>query len=179
MRDDNDLRPDDVYAYTLGQIDGDVVVEGYNEYRNEPEVSGDSSHLWHRHDSFRRDIVGNFWAMWKALTIDMGWTYAECLESTQPEPAKPAQPPKETEVAFQDEKVKVTATTGAELFEPDLAAGTEVAAGTLLQLAAIHARRAALSTDTLESRLAALEAELVEARAQLAEILAAVKPTES
>ncbi len=87
MRDPADLRPDDVYAYTLGQVDGDRVVEGYNEYTNDPETSGDLSHNWHRHDSFRRNIVGNFWALWKALTIDMGWTYAEWLQSTKkPEP---------------------------------------------------------------------------------------------
>jgi len=81
MRSLTDLRPDDVYAYTIGQIDNDRTVEGWNEYTDDDE-SGDSSHLWHRHDSFRRNIVGNFWAMWKALTIDMGWTYAEWLEST-------------------------------------------------------------------------------------------------
>jgi hypothetical protein len=83
MRDPDDLRPDDVYAYTLGQIDNDRVVEGYNEYTNDDESSGDLSHNWHRHDSFRRRIIGNFWAMWKALTIDMGWTYDEWLRSTE------------------------------------------------------------------------------------------------
>jgi hypothetical protein len=82
MRDPKDLRPDNVYAYTLGQVDGDVVVEGYNEYRDDAETSGDKTHLWHRHDSFRRDVIGNFWSMWKALTIDMGWTYDEWLAST-------------------------------------------------------------------------------------------------
>lgn len=82
MRSLTDLRPDDVYAYTIGQLDGDVAVEGWNEYRDDWE-SGDSSHLWHIHDSFRRNVIGNFWAMWKALTIDMGWTYAEWLASTK------------------------------------------------------------------------------------------------
>src|SRR5688572_3560191 len=84
MRDSEDTRPDWVYAYTLGQVDGDVTVEGYNEYRDEAEASGDKTHLWHRHDSFRRNIIGNFWAMWKALTIDMGWSHDEWLRSTQP-----------------------------------------------------------------------------------------------
>lgn len=88
MRSDTDLRPDDVYAYTLGQVDNDRVVEGYNEYTNDDETSGDLSHNWHRHDSFRRNVVGNFWAMWKALTIDMGWTYDEWLRSTRPVPVK-------------------------------------------------------------------------------------------
>jgi hypothetical protein len=84
MRDPDDLRPDSVYAYTLGQVDGDVTVEGYNEYRDDAETSGDVTHLWHRHDSFRRNIIGLYWAMWKALTIDMGWTYDEWLQSTKP-----------------------------------------------------------------------------------------------
>jgi hypothetical protein len=82
MRSLTDLRPDDVYAYTIGQLDGDVAVEGWNEYRDDWET-GDKTHLWHRHDSFRRNVIGNFWAMWKALTIDMGWTYAEWLASTK------------------------------------------------------------------------------------------------
>lgn len=90
MRSPTDLRPDDVYAYTLGQLDGDPIVEGYNEYTNDPETSADKSHLWHRHDSLRRNIIGDFYAMWKALTIDMGWTYAEWQKSvTPPKPAKP------------------------------------------------------------------------------------------
>jgi hypothetical protein len=83
MRDPKDLRPDEVYAYFIGQIDNDRVVEGYNEYEDDEE-SGDITHLWHRHDSFRRNIIGLFSAMWKALTIDMGWTYAEYLKSVTP-----------------------------------------------------------------------------------------------
>lgn len=85
MRDPNDLRPDDVYAYTLGQMDGDTVVEGYNEYTDMPETSADKTHNWHRHDSYRRNIIGLFSAMWKALTIDMGWTYAEWQRSVSGE----------------------------------------------------------------------------------------------
>ena len=81
MKDPDDPRPDNVYAYTLGQTDGDSAVEGYNEYDDDSET-GDSSHLWHRHDSFRRDIIGDFWAMWKALTIDMGWSVADWRKST-------------------------------------------------------------------------------------------------
>jgi hypothetical protein len=83
MKDPRDLRPDNVYAYTIGQADGDLKVEGYHERTNEP-ISGDKTHLWHRHDSFRRNIVGSKWAMWQALTIDMGWTYAEWLRSVSP-----------------------------------------------------------------------------------------------
>lgn len=88
MRDPDDLRPNDVYAYTIGQADGDRQVEGYNEYKDEPE-SGDISHLFHRHDAFRRNIVGLFSAMWKALTIDMGWSYAEWLRSVTPQEELP------------------------------------------------------------------------------------------
>jgi len=96
MRDPKDLRPDDVYAYTLGQTDGDPIVEGYNEYTDSDDTSADKTHLWHRHDSFRRNIIGDFWAMWKALTIDMGWTYAEWLKSVTPKP--PAKPVEELPV---------------------------------------------------------------------------------
>lgn len=88
MRDPEDLRPDNVFAYTLGQADGDTVVEGYNEYRDEAETSADKTHLWHIHDSFRRDIIGSYWALWRALTIDMGWTYNEWLRSTAEPPAR-------------------------------------------------------------------------------------------
>ena len=105
MRDPRDLRPDNVYAYTLGQIDGDVVVEGYNEYRDEAETSGDKTHLWHRHDSFRRDIVGNFWEMWKALTVDMGWSYADWERSTAPLPPKPTPLPPPV---LEDEDMQLT-----------------------------------------------------------------------
>jgi hypothetical protein len=88
MQSPTDLRPDDVFAYTLGQTDGDPIVEGYNEYTDSADTSADKTHLWHRHDSFRRNIIGDFPSMWKALTIDMGWTYAEWLKSITP-PAKP------------------------------------------------------------------------------------------
>lgn len=83
MRSLTDLRPDDVFAYVIGQLDGDRQVEGWNEYKDENET-GDDSHLWHMHKSFRRDIVGSFSAMWKALTIMMGWTYAEWQRSVAP-----------------------------------------------------------------------------------------------
>lgn len=59
-------------------------------------------------------------------------------------------------MAFQDEKIKLSATAGAELFEPDRAAGSEVEAASVLQLAAIWARRAALNSDTVEASLGAI-----------------------
>jgi hypothetical protein len=83
MRDPHDPRPDDVYFYTLGQADGDRVVEGYNERDDDAETSGDLTHLWHRHDSYRRNIIGSYWHMWQALTIDMGWTVAEWRQSLE------------------------------------------------------------------------------------------------
>lgn len=82
MRDPADPRPDLVYHYTLGQADGDPVVEGWHELRDEVLGSSDLTHLWHRHDSFLRSAVGDWWAMWAALTIDMGWTVAEWRRST-------------------------------------------------------------------------------------------------
>lgn len=97
MRSLTDLRPDDVYAYFIGQIDDDRVVEGWNEYTDDDET-GDSSHLWHNHYSYRRNIVGSFSHMWKALTIDMGWTYAEWQRSIQPPPV----PPKGADVELTD-----------------------------------------------------------------------------
>lgn len=84
MKSLTDLRPDEPLAYVLGQVDGDPVVEGWNEYTDDPETSADKSHLWHIHESWKRDQVGSFWAMWKILTIYMGWTYQEWLESTKP-----------------------------------------------------------------------------------------------
>jgi len=83
MADPHDLRPDRVVFYTLGNLDGDVTTEGYHELTNAPETSSDDTHAWHRHDSFFRNIVGDFGAMWKVLTIDMGWTYTEWRQSTQ------------------------------------------------------------------------------------------------
>jgi hypothetical protein len=85
MRSLTDLRPDDVYWYTLGQGDNDAVVEGWHERDDEILSSSDLTHLWHRHDSFRRNIVGSFPHMWQALTIDMGWTYAEWQRSVAPQ----------------------------------------------------------------------------------------------
>lgn len=84
MRDPNDLRPDKTVFYVLGNTDGDVQTEGYNEIKNGAETSGDDSHAWHEHDSFFRNIIGDFWAMWKVLTIDMGWIYAEWQRSVAP-----------------------------------------------------------------------------------------------
>lgn len=101
MKSLTDLRPDEPLAYVLGQIDGDTVVEGWNEYTDEPETSADKTHLWHIHESWKRSHVGNFWSMWKILTIYMGWTYAEWLESTKPPaPERPA--PTEEEQADMD-----------------------------------------------------------------------------
>lgn len=83
MKDPADTRPDKVVFYTLGNIDGGVTTEGWNELKNGPEYSGDNTHAWHRHDSFFRNVVGDFWAMWAVLTIDMGWTYQQWQQSLE------------------------------------------------------------------------------------------------
>lgn len=105
MRDPKDLRPDQVMFYCIGQEDDDSTVEGWHELRDEV-ITGDKSHLWHRHDSLFRNIVGSFWAMWKILTIDMGWTYAEWLRSTQT-------PPKEWDEVATKAEVQAAAEAGA------------------------------------------------------------------
>jgi hypothetical protein len=69
------------------------------------------------------------------------------------------------EVAFADEKIKVTATTGKELFDPDRKAGSEVEAATVLQLAAIWARRSARDAAAIEARLSAMEADIAAIKA--------------
>lgn len=84
-----DARADLAYHYTIGQRDKDRVVEAYQEIKEEAFTSSDMSHLWHRHDSFRRDRVGDFWVMWAALTIDMGWTEAEWRRSLPEAAPKP------------------------------------------------------------------------------------------
>lgn len=95
MRDPDDLRPDQVVFYTLGQTDNDRVVEGYHELNNDELESNDLSHLWHRHDSFFRNVIGSFSAMWKVLTIDIGWTYDEWLRSVTPQPEEEDMTPQE------------------------------------------------------------------------------------
>jgi hypothetical protein len=99
MKDPNDLRPDRTVFYTIGNADGDAQVEAYHELNDADMPNSDKSHLWHRHDSFFRNIIGLPWEMWKVLTIDMGWTYAEWLQST----AAPKPPPKEVEMQLDDE----------------------------------------------------------------------------
>jgi len=86
LKDPKDLRGDNVFQYFLGDTDGDPHIEGWHEYTDD-DVTGDSTHMWHQHRQYRRNIVGDFWAMWKALTIDMGWTYAEYLKSLEAEVA--------------------------------------------------------------------------------------------
>lgn len=84
MRDPNDTRPDEVMFYCIGQEDSDASVEGWHELRDEA-VSGDITHWWHRHDSLFRWILGSFQAMWKILTIDMGWSFQDWQNSVEDE----------------------------------------------------------------------------------------------
>jgi len=74
---------------------------------------------------------------------------AELAPPPPPEQEKPVTQPA-------DETVKVSKTTGSELFEPDLPAGTVVQEDTLLQLAAIHSQRAAKQVALLCSDPASL-----------------------
>jgi hypothetical protein len=72
------------------------------------------------------------------------------------------------DMAFADEKIKVTETTGKELFDPDRKAGSEVEAATVLQLAAIWARRSARDAAAIEARLSAMEADIAAIKAAVA-----------
>jgi hypothetical protein len=73
------------------------------------------------------------------------------------------------DVAFSDDKIKITATTGRELFEPDLPAGAEVDAATLLQLSAIWGKRGAENAAALKPLLEKIAADVAEIKAKLAE----------
>jgi hypothetical protein len=87
------------------------------------------------------------------------WT--EFLTMVRAELAPPT-PSKEAPVTQpqSDETLKVTGTTGRELFEPDLPAGTVVSEDTVLQLAAIHAKRAAENSASTKTQLEATDARL-------------------
>lgn len=83
-RNPMDPRLDLILFEFYGQSDTDLVVEGYNEYREE-FVTSDSSHLWHIHISFLRSKCGDLWSMWALLTVLMGWTVIE-WQATLPAP---------------------------------------------------------------------------------------------
>jgi N-acetyl-anhydromuramyl-L-alanine amidase AmpD len=89
-------------------------------------------------------------------------------------------PPQEVPVTQPqaDETAKVTATTGKELFEPDLPAGTEVSEDTLLQLAGIWAKRAALTGDETLAQAQSNGATLTEIKTLLTEIRDLLAPAE-
>jgi hypothetical protein len=162
MRDPADLRPDDVYAYTLGQMDNDPVVEGHNEYTDMAETSADKSHNWHRHDSFRRNIIGQFPAMWKALTIDMGWTYAEWLRS----------------VKGKDTDMPLTTADAVTVWTHDLRNGEGVdEAYKVLNRAAADAAATRAAVATLTAQIAALAGrDLVDEAAIAAAVIAGLNP---
>lgn len=97
-RDPNDPRPDLILYEWYGNTDTDRQVEGYDEY-HEKSATSDTSHLWHIHASFFRDACGDFWAMWALLTILMGWSVRQWLDSlpedirVKYEPKSPAPAP--------------------------------------------------------------------------------------
>ena len=150
MRDPDDPRPDDTYFYTLGQTDTDIVVEGYNERDDESESSDDLTHLWHRHDSFRRNIIGSFPHMWQALTIDMGWTVAEWRQSLEDEVTASDN--------WNDAVIEVTASTAARLSTPTrpVQEGDKRSGAALLQHTVINSDDAAARTEEVIARTGAV-----------------------
>lgn len=74
--DPNDPRLDMSIREFYGQADTDTHVEGWDE-RRDVAVTSDSSHLWHIHTSFRRDKVGDVWAIWAYETVLLGASVAE------------------------------------------------------------------------------------------------------
>jgi hypothetical protein len=106
MKDPDDLRTDRALFYVLGNTDGDIATEGYNEIKNGAESSGDDSHAWHIHESWFRDNVGKFGAMWAVLTVYMGWSYSDYLRSIQQEA-----PVSTDQFSTQDEAVLVAKAT--------------------------------------------------------------------
>jgi hypothetical protein len=77
-----------------------------------------------------------------------------------------------------DETMKVTSTTGKELFEPDLPAGTVVAEDTIDQLAAIWARRSTEAVAEVKGQVEANTATLSEIKTLLTEIRDLLAPAE-
>lgn len=165
MRDLDDPRPDDTYFYTLGQTDTDIVVEGYNERDNQSESSDDLTHLWHRHDSFRRNIIGSFPHMWQALTIDMGWTVAEWRQSLEDEVTASEN--------WNDPVIEVTASTAARLSTPTrpVREGDKRSPAALLQHSVINSDDAAARTEEVIARTGAVANQTAEVRAMVAELL--------
>jgi hypothetical protein len=106
--------------------DGDTL-RRWDDHGRRP--SGDNSHRTHTHLSEYRDADGH-----RMVALATRWLQHIGLL-----------PEEDDDVAFADEKIKVTKTTGTELFDPDLKEGAEVTAASVLQLSAIHARRAALA----------------------------------
>lgn len=76
-----------------GQADTDSHVEGRDEY-HEKDVTSDSSHLWHIHESLIRSRVDDMWGAWANYTVWAGWTVAQWRASlpSAPPPVKPPAP---------------------------------------------------------------------------------------
>lgn len=90
-----------------------------------------------------------------------GDTITKWVMAGMPAPDKES----ESDVAFSDDKIPVTATTGKELFDPDKPAETPVPAATILQLSAIWAKRSAETGADIETRLTRLEADIAAIKA--------------
>jgi hypothetical protein len=156
MRDPKDPRPDDTYFYTLGQTDNDRVVEGYNERDDAPQSSTDLTHLWHRHDSFRRNIVGSYPHMWKALTIDMGWTVAEWRRSLEDDVS--------ASETWNDAVVRLTASTARRLSTPTnpVKEGDRRSGASLLQYSVIYSVDGVARTEEVANQTAEVKSMVAE-----------------
>ncbi len=175
MRDPNDPRPDDVYAYTLGQMDNDAVVEGYSEYRDDAETSGDKTHNWHRHDSFRRNIIGLYLKMWQALTIDMGWTVAEWRESISLQREEDDMTPEQFVKLLENGDVRRALTFAVHMTDKVLPSPNPKGSNPEWSAFSYDSNTYAAAVSGRD-RTMALQGEVAELKATLNAILAAVKP---
>lgn len=76
-------------------------------------------------------------------------------------------------VGLADDRIELTKQAGAELYDPAKAAGTEVSPASVLQLAAIFARRAWQAATQTDRRMGELTADIAALRAATAELAAA------
>ena len=124
----------------------------------EPRAYGGSNpHDKHAHFGFRYGS-GSGQGNPENVTTPYGLKAAVELAENPPPP-----PVKEPVMAEWTDVIKVSEQAGEELFAPDKPAGTEVKASTILQVAAIWARRAALTAEENAARLDRIEALLTPA----------------
>jgi hypothetical protein len=159
LKDPKDTRGDHVFQYFLGDTDGDPHIEGWHEY-NDADVTGDSTHMWHQHRQYRRNIVGSFPHMWQALTIDMGWTLAEWQRSIAPIPVPK---PEENMALDLDDALwdKANPPAWTEIYQSFLAGANP----TFRNIALHTLRHAAETGNAVDQLLISMEAVLAELKA--------------